>query len=302
MADINNIIADISASAQTTRNRLIEKAQRKRQSSQDREDSINKHLAEIPKEVQAREGNLLPSNIRHTRQDMSISVLLSNPSIKIVVFDNYIHLGTATYAIDSVVRVRLNKKAALNDLKAEIEGKFKEKVSKIVNKINDYANEALAQVRVQLGNELDNIIIEKVPPISFKFTSRTILCSRWLNAAATADRSLGILLKLAHIGVISESDYEKYQTTLYKALSGFAKYIYELRTKIFTAFYATSQVDKETSDEFNKIKEEAAQDGLIINEKGEVTEKEDNQKEEKEQAKQEKSAVSEQLEQTDKAS
>ena len=162
-----------------------ERAEQRRKVALLREERAKKSLEQIPSEFNARNSTLVPKKIRFLPQDMVLKLPLDTPRIKVVAFDNYEHIGNATFAITSILPISSTKKE-IEELQKSIDMKFKEFVADPINKIKQQINELIKQNLPTV--DLNSIISRTEDPIKFTFRSRTPQSSKFLNWCYQADR------------------------------------------------------------------------------------------------------------------
>lgn len=244
-------------------------AEQRREAALRREERIAKDKQKIPTEFNARNTTLIPQYIRYLVQDMIIKLPLDTPKIKTVAFDNYEHVGNATYAITAILPVTQSR-AKVEELRRAIEENLRLNVKEVVVKQVQYAQKMLKQMPT---TNIDDIITRSEPTIQFKFRSRTPDSSQFLNWCYQADMAALTLLKLTHLGLISETEYLERVDTMARGLRKYAAFVYESRRTAFEHLKELTKTDEQTQKEFNQVQSEVKENANIeINDEGELKE------------------------------
>lgn len=247
-----------------------ERAEQRRKVALLREERAKKSLEQIPSEFNARNSTLVPKKIRFLPQDMMLKLPLDTPRIKVVAFDNYEHIGNATFAITSILPISSTKKE-IEELQKSIDMKFKEFVADPINKIKQQINELIKQNLPTV--DLNSIISRTEDPIKFTFRSRTPQSSKFLNWCYQADTIALTMLKLTHLGLITESEYLKRINKMGDGLHNYASFVYAARRSAFTNLNKLASKDTNTQNELNEIKAEVKEAAQIeISDSGDIKE------------------------------
>lgn len=266
------LISDAQAVKDITK-RQREIAEKRRAFALAREKRREEELAKLPKEMTAREGALMPNSIKHLPQDMLINVPLDNNRIKTVAFDNSIHLGNAFYALSVFLLVRTRERGRVLSLLEDLDKLFEKEVIKPIKKQQSYALKQFKDYAIGVNND---IIKRTSEPIKFEFISRTPRSSKWLTWCQQADVAANLLLKLTHLGLVSERDYFSRVNEMANALDNYARIVFRTRTTAFTLVQKEVKKDSQAKESYEQIQQELkSTKGESLGENGElVVEKE----------------------------
>ncbi|MBE6422897.1 hypothetical protein [Succinivibrio dextrinosolvens] len=249
-----------------------ERAERRKEAAIKREERISREYESIPTQVNARNSTLISKKIKFLPQDMIIKIPLDNPRIKIVAFDNCEHVGNATFAITAVLPIT-SKKHEIVEYQKALSLEFKKDVIDVVQKMNSYAQKILKNTP---SIDLDNVIVRTSEPIKYVFRSRTPSCSQFLNWCGQADVVGIILLKLAHMGFISETEYMNRILEMANGLQRYCNFVYDARKKAFEKMAKITSANDDAKQELDQIKEDLkTSSNLELKDNGEITEKAD---------------------------
>lgn len=245
-----------------------QRAEQRRKAALVREAKISKEIEALPKEYNARNSTLVPKKIRYLPQDMILKLPMDTPKIKTVAFDHYEHIGNATYAITAIMPITSSKKE-IEALQKTIKDNFKKNVKDVVLGCHNFYNKA---VKALPTSNIDEMIERAEAPIRFSFRSRTPESSEYLNWCYQADNVCINLLKLAHLGFITESDYMNHVSKMSDGLQRYASFIYQARRSAFSNIKKQITKDANTKQELEAIKDEVRAANIEMNDDGDIKE------------------------------
>lgn len=245
-----------------------QRAEQRRKAALEREAKISKELETLPKEYNARNSTLVPKKIRYLPQDMIIKLPIDTPKIKTVAFDHYEHIGNATYAITAIMPITSSKKE-IEALQKTIKDNFKKNVKDVILSCNRFYDETKKKLPV---SNIEDIIQRAESPIKFSFRSRTPESSEYLNWCYQADNVCINLLKLAHLGMITESDYMNNVSKMADGLQRYASFIYFARRSAFSNIKKLVSKDENTKQELEAVKNQVRAANIDMNDDGEIKE------------------------------
>ena len=245
-----------------------ERAEQRRSAALVREAKIAKEAESLPKDFNARNSTLVPKKIRYLPQDMIIKLPLDTPKIKLIAFDHYEHIGNATYAITAIMPISSSKKE-IESLQKAIKENFKTNVKEVILSCHKFYDET--RKKLPLSN-IEDIIQRAEQPIKFAFRSRTPESSEFLNWCYQADMVSINLLKLAHLGMITESDYIDLVNKMADGLHRYASFVYKTRREAFTNIKKVVSKDEKAKQELQTVKEEIRAANVDLTDNGEIKE------------------------------
>ena len=245
-----------------------QRAEQRRKAALEREAKISKETSALPKDYNARNSTLIPKKIRYLPQDMIIKLPLDTPRIKLVAFDNYEHIGNATYAITAIMPISSSKKE-IEALQKTIKDNFKKNVKDVILASNRFYDET--KKKLPIAN-IEDMIQRAEPPINFSFRSRTPESSEFLNWCYQADRVCLNLLKLSHLGLLTESDYMSHVSKMYDGLHRYAAFVYQARRTAFSGVKRIVEKDQKSKQELEAVKSEVRAANIDLNDNGEIKE------------------------------
>ncbi|MBE6423109.1 hypothetical protein [Succinivibrio dextrinosolvens] len=247
-----------------------QRAEQRRQAALVREKRLSKEREAIPTEVNARNSTLIAKKIRYLPQDMIIKLPLDTPKIKIMAFDHYEHIGNATYAITAILPISSSRKE-IETVQAAIQENFKKNVTQVILDNTRFFDER--KKNSLPTTDLDKMIQRAEKPPVFKFRTRTPESTMFLNCCYQADLVANNLLKLAHLNIISQTEYMKRVEQMAEGLHRYASFVYMSRRKAFEKMQRLADKDENTKKELNSVKQEVRDAANIeLNDNGELKE------------------------------